>query len=287
MSGYFLDDRELIESGLGEMLPSGHLRGAARLNEAIRYSIFPGGKRMRPMLALLAAAAAGGTREEALPAACATEFLHASSLIFDDLPAMDDADVRRGRPALHLVFGEDVALLTALALLNRSYEIFGGSPRLMREAVNCIGINGMIGGQAADLNASESGGERNRKTTALMRLTFTAGAIACEACPEDVRPLARAGELLGEAYQIYDDVLDECGSPEDTGKTAFQDARHHRMSNVAAHGVAESLDRVAALVSEAKETLTARFGDSNALPPVLAAVDCIFKRASAASMVPA
>ena len=210
------------------------------------------------MLALLGARACGASAERALPAACATEFLHASSLIFDDLPAMDDADLRRGRPALHLVFGEDMALLTGLALLNQAYAIFGTSPELMREAVQCIGVNGMIGGQVADLEIRNSGvatGDcvsRNQKTTALMRLTLTAGAIACEASAEDVSVLAHSGECLGSAYQIYDDLLDQWGCREVTGKPEGQDLRHHRPSNVAEYGLHASLDQVERLVQRSE-----------------------------------
>ena len=149
--------RGLIESHLEHLLPCSGVRAAGRLNSAIRYAIFPGGKRMRPMLALMGAQLAQVNIDRAVPAACATEFLHAASLIFDDLPSMDDADVRRGRPALHLVFGEDVALLTALALLNRAYAIFGRSPALMHQATECIGVDGMIGGQAVDLEIRAAG----------------------------------------------------------------------------------------------------------------------------------
>ena len=153
--------RDLIESHLRALLPTSGLRETDRLNAAIRYAVFPGGKRMRPILTLLGAEAAGGQAEAALDAACAVEFLHAGSLIFDDLPAMDNARERRGVPALHLVFGEDIAVLAALALLNQAYAIFGRSPRLIAEAVSCIGINGMIGGQAVDL-AYRGAGSSNR-----------------------------------------------------------------------------------------------------------------------------
>lgn len=293
MPSFSTDYRGLIEAGLTELLPSGRLRGGARLNEALRYAVFPGGKRMRPMLALLGARVCGAGAEGAVPAACATEFLHASSLIFDDLPAMDDADVRRGRPALHLVFGEDIALLAGLALLNQAYAIFGRSPELMGEAARCIGVNGMIGGQAADLEFCGAGGatgdcvSRNQKTTALMRLTLTAGALACEAPEEDVRALARCGECLGSAYQIYDDLLDEWGRREFTGKPERQDLRHHRPSNVAEYGVDAALEQVAVLVDEAKAVLLKRFGNRGAVPELIRAIDGVVSKASAADLVSA
>ena len=143
--------RELIEDALQDFLPLSRLESAARLNDAIHYAVFPGGKRMRPLLTLLGARIAGVPLDDALPAACAVEFLHTSSLIFDDLPSMDDAALRRGSATLHLVFGEDIALLAALALLNQAYALFGSNTCLLAEAVACIGSNGMIGGQALDL----------------------------------------------------------------------------------------------------------------------------------------
>jgi len=295
MSGRHTNHRELIETGLERYLPTGHLLGARRLNEAVRYAIFPGGKRMRPLLAMMSAEVARCSAEDALPAACATEFLHASSLIFDDLPAMDDADVRRGRSALHLLFGEDTALLTALALLNQAYALFGSTPALLCEAVECIGVNGMIGGQAADLQiraagrASECGREsRNRKTTALMRLTMTAGAMAAGADAKDIRALAHCGECLGEAYQTYDDLLDEFGGCEETGKTARQDARHHRASHVAEFGIEASRRHVYELTGQAKDCLLSNFGRSQAVSVLLSAMDSVMSHsARAAAMVSA
>ena len=288
MSSSFISHRQLIETALQEFAPEGHLLGTKRLNEAIRFALFPGGKRMRPMLALLGAEVAGCCAKSALPAACATEFLHASSLIFDDMPAMDDADVRRGRPALHLSFGEDTALLTALALLNQAYLLFGATPVLLREAVECIGVNGMIGGQAADLairaagSANQRGREsRNRKTTGLMRLTMTAGAIAGGATSNDVRVLAHCGECLGEAYQTYDDLLDEFCGCEQTGKTARQDARHNRASHVAEFGILASREHVYELTEEAKDCLRAHFGGTDAVLAMLSAIDSVMSHSAA------
>jgi geranylgeranyl diphosphate synthase type II len=288
-----VDYRGLIETGLEDLLPRCNVRAASRLNSAIRYAVFPGGKRMRPVLALMGAQIVKGKIERAIPAACATEFLHAASLIFDDLPAMDDADVRRGRPALHLEFGEDTALLAALALLNQAYAIFGRSTALIREATECIGVDGMIGGQAVDLDIRTAGGtpekfdSRNRKTTALMRLTLTAGAIACDADDRDVDALARCGEYLGEAYQIYDDLLDQFGCCEETGKTAHQDARHKRPSHVLEFGSDASRDHVNSLIAESKQTLRNCFGDTEAVLVLTRAIDSIVGKVSVAGLVTA
>jgi geranylgeranyl diphosphate synthase type II len=287
------DYRRLIESGLEDLLPCSRVRAAVRLNSAMHYAIFPGGKRMRPMLALMGAQIVNGNIDLALPAACATELLHAASLIFDDLPAMDDADVRRGRPALHLVFGEDTALLTALALLNQAYAVFGRTPALIREATECIGVDGMIGGQAVDLDIRTAGGapqkfdSRNRKTTALMRLTLTAGAISCGADDRDIEALARSGECLGEAYQIYDDLVDQFSRCEETGKPANQDARHQRPSHVLEFGCDASRDHVSSLIAESKETLFNCFGDTEAVIVLTRAIDSIVGKVSAAGLVTA
>jgi geranylgeranyl diphosphate synthase, type II len=276
-----VDYRGLIESGLEELLPCSNVCAAGRLNSAMRSAVFPGGKRMRPVLALMGARVVDGNIDRALPAACAVEFLHAASLIVDDLPAMDDADVRRGRPALHLAFGEDIALLTGLALLNQAYAIFGREPALIREATACIGVDGMIGGQAVDLDIRAAGGtpekfdSRNRKTTALMRLALTAGAIACGAGEREIGALARCGECLGEAYQIYDDLVDQLGRCEETGKTANQDLRHQRPSHVIEFGSEASRGHVYSLVAESKETLLSCFGDTEAVIVLTRVIDSI------------
>ncbi len=254
--------RELIERGLHDHLPESRLRCADHLNHALRYAMFPGGKRTRPWLTLLAANAVGGCEYTALPAACAVEFLHASSLIFDDLPAMDNADLRRGKLSLHAACGEDIALLAALALLNQAYAIFGRWPLLLSEAVEAIGENGMIGGQAVDLlnTSAAPSAARNRKTSALMRLTLVAGALAVDADPDSVAVLATAGESLGEAYQICDDLLDaylDCGA---TGKTERQDARNGRASHASAFAADVCQAQAFELVNQATESIERHFG---------------------------
>ncbi len=269
--------RPQIEAALEERLPLSSQPNTERLNEALRYAIFPGGKRLRPMLTLLGAELVGATTQAALPAACAIEFLHTSSLIFDDLPAMDDADLRRGRPSLHHVFGEGVALLAALALLNQSYALLAGAAReqagcgaatrLVEEAARCIGADGMIGGQMADLallcaeqHALDGLAVRKLKTTALMRLTMTAGAMACGANEDDANSLARFGEALGMAYQICDDLMDELGRSDELGKPSKQDARHHRSTYCAELGVEAAHRLAASLIEEGKNSLRERFG---------------------------
>lgn len=268
--------RQAIEEELSDRLPLSFQPHAQRLNEAIRYSIFPGGKRWRPVLTLLGAELAGAGAGAAMPAACAMEYLHTSSLILDDLPAMDDADVRRGRTTLHLAFGESVAMLAALALLNESYALLarnardlgncGAASRLIEEAAACIGANGMIGGQAVDLALQGAGrgpealASRNLKTTALMRLTMAAGAIACGADDDDAVALADFGESLGMAYQICDDLLDELGASDALGKPAGQDSRHARSTYVAELGIERAHQLAVSLVEDGARSLRNRFG---------------------------
>ena len=265
--------RPLVERSLREHLPLSSRRGAERLNDALRDAVFPGGKRFRPLLTLIGATLAGGDLQTATPAACAVEFLHTSSLVLDDLPAMDDADLRRGRPTLHLAYGESLAMLAALALLNQAYALLvrlpsglpGRAERLIAEAASCVGADGMIGGQAADLDVTLQGRDaitsRNLKTAALMRLTMSAGAIACGADEDDVTALSLYGEGLGIAYQIRDDLLDEMGNAEAIGKTVKQDERHRRASFVKELGVEGAHEMARALAAQGKTAIAARFGE--------------------------
>lgn len=268
-----LSNRCLIEEALREHLPLSSRPGTQRLNEAITYSVFPGGKRIRPALALIAAKLVSDDITGALPAACAVEFLHTSSIIFDDLPSMDDADIRRGCPALHIAFGEDVAMLAALSLLNQSYALLACASsrseimvRLITEAASAIGSNGMIGGQAADLELGSGCGSveafatRNLKTTALMRLTMIAGAMACGANIDDCSALSLYGECLGAAYQIRDDILDETGESRITGKPAKQDARHLRSNFLCELGMEGAYNLAASFIEQGKAAISDRFG---------------------------
>jgi geranylgeranyl diphosphate synthase type II len=241
------------------------------------------------MLTLLGALVIGGTVKRALPAACAVEFLHTSSLILDDLPAMDDADWRRGRASLHLTFGEGVALMTALALLNQAYALMACAARdaqvtqrLLCEATRCIGSDGMIGGQVADLESSPAcaGAEmlasRNLKTTALTRLMMTSGAIITGANEADIAALAHFGECFGAAYQVYDDLMDEIGERDVLGKTVRQDGRHLRPSFVAELGIEGSACLATSLIEEGKQTLRERFGSHHEVQLLAQAADFMF-----------
>jgi geranylgeranyl diphosphate synthase type II len=273
----------LIESALQTHLPQVRHPGAKTLDEAIQY-VFPGGKRLRPVLTLMGARIFAEDIRPALPAACAVEFIHTASLIFDDLPCMDDAELRRGLPVIHKVYGEEVAQLVGIALLNQSYAIFGKVPALIAEACFCIGTEGMIGGQALDLVRTDATEralyerqdyllERNRKTSAMMRLALTAGALSLGVPQPETEALGNAGQWLGEAYQIGDDILDIRRSSDATGKTSGQDKRHHRPSHTSQQEKA-AVTQLVTLVADARATLQAAYGDRATY--LLAAIDLIF-----------
>jgi geranylgeranyl pyrophosphate synthase len=226
-----------VERALRENLPLSTRPGTEALNGAIEHALFPAGKRMRPVLCLAGAALAGCEAGTALQLACALEYLHAASLAFDDLPAMDNSALRRGRESVHARFGEANAVLAGLALLNRAYALFGeAGPGVLAQACRAIGEEGMIAGQAIDLlgvaRAREAHGEAYfLKTTALLRLAVSAGALAC-ACPARQRAaLEGFGYALGMAYQLLDDADDESfdrgrdGGPQASGEDLRGQAR--------------------------------------------------------------
>ena len=224
--------------------------GAPRtLVDAIRYSLFAGGKRVRPALALGAAELICGDDAVALPAACALEMIHTYSLIHDDLPAMDDDDLRRGKPTLHKVYGEAMAILAGDALSTMAFDVLAeaGNVRVIRELAVAAGVSGMAGGQVADL---ESEGKRvsleelqdlhAKKTGALIRVAVRCGAILAGAGEERLEDLTRYGEHVGLAFQIADDVLDVIGAEDVMGKKAGSDAAKDKSTYPAMLGVEES-----------------------------------------------
>ena len=274
---FIAEHRQPLETALAQALPLSQQPHARRLNEALHYALFPGGKRWRPVLTLVGARLCGGTFAAALPAACAMEFLHTSSIIVDDLPAMDDAETRRNRAALHRAHGEDVATLAALALMNSAYALLASGARangqlasglsLIEDATRCIGSDGMIGGQMVDLELKDSAQgfaaltSRNLKTTALLELTMTAGARSLGASDDDLAALREYGAALGMAYQICDDLLDEFGEAQQTGKPARQDARHTRASFVSELGHAQAHAQAHDWVATASHAVRHQFGE--------------------------
>ncbi|MFM1767509.1 MAG: hypothetical protein RJA22_38 [Verrucomicrobiota bacterium] len=226
-----------VNAALDRFLPAAKTRPAT-IHQAMRYSLFAGGKRMRPALTLAAAAACGGRAANALPAACAVECIHTYSLIHDDLPAMDNDDFRRGKPTSHKVYGEGIAILAGDALLTQAFEILAqarATPRyahadLILELARASGSLQLIAGQVADLEAE---GRRigapdlkyihERKTSALLCCAARLGGMSANATPAQLEALTRFGYHVGLAFQIIDDILDVTQTSEQLGKTAGKD----------------------------------------------------------------
>lgn len=269
--------RLLVDEALDRYLP-GAGDPPKEIHEAVRYSVFAGGKRLRPILILAAAEAAGGQGEQALGAAAAIEMIHTYSLIHDDLPAMDDDDFRRGRPTCHKVYGEAMAILAGDALLTQAFILLSTAPasgnsdseaclRVIHEIAQAAGTKGMVGGQVVDMLNEDREVDlatlqylHTHKTGALIRGCLRVGGILGSAGPDQLDALTRYGERIGLAFQIVDDILDLEGSLEALGKQAGSDLRKNKATFPALLGIEESRRWAHRLVSEAKESL-ALFGD--------------------------
>ncbi len=265
---YFEARRAAADAALERWLPR---KGdcPAPLAAAMRYAVFPGGKRLRPLLAQLACEACGGSADAALPGACAVELVHCYSLVHDDLPAMDDDDLRRGRPTCHKAFGEAVAILAGDALLTLAFEILAaqcGTPELAaqscRELALAAGARGMVGGQADDL-AGGSGvagahgpierleSIHGRKTGALLHASLRLGAAAAAAAAAALEAIDAFGQKIGLAFQIADDLLDVRGSESETGKRVGKDRGHGKLTYPAVLGADASAQAAQQLCQDA------------------------------------
>ncbi|MCC5025323.1 MAG: polyprenyl synthetase family protein [Candidatus Synoicihabitans palmerolidicus] len=241
-----------IEAGLDQHVPAAHTP-PAQLHAAMRYSLEAGGKRLRPALVLSAAELTGLTGDEALPAAVAIEYLHTYSLIHDDLPCMDDDDLRRGRPTVHKQFDEATALLAGDALLTHAFallaEAYASRPglahSLIRELADTAGSKRLIGGQMADLLGEAKGDATAadleyihlNKTAAMIETALVMGGHVGNLPPPHIDSLRRAGRHLGLAFQIVDDVLDETSDTATMGKTVGKDAATAKTTYVRIHGL--------------------------------------------------
>ncbi len=235
-----------------------------RLRAAMRYSLLAPGKRLRPILVLMAAEACGGNWKEAMPAACAVEMIHAYSLIHDDLPAMDDDRLRRGRPTCHIEFDEATAILAGDALIPLAFEVLAAEVRPPEVAVACCrdlgraaGARALVGGQMDDLAAEGKGpsleeleGIHRRKTGALLQVSLRLGARIARASDEQLEALDRYGAALGLAFQITDDLLDCCGDRTEVGKETGKDAAAGKLTYPRVLGVEGSRQRASSLIDE-------------------------------------
>jgi geranylgeranyl diphosphate synthase, type II len=230
--------RATIELRLNELVPDESCHPGV-LHEAMRYSLLAGGKRVRPLLTMLSAAGFGADEESALDPACAIEMVHTASLILDDMPCMDDATLRRGRPANHRVFGEDTAILAATALLNRAFGVIAECDALepsvrsdlVRTFSDAIGSNGIIAGQYCDLRPDAGDDPElprilqmyGQKTGALFVASVEAGARIARVDESWIDAVRQFAAHLGLAFQIFDDLLDRLGDEQDAGKDIGQD----------------------------------------------------------------
>lgn len=267
--------RELIEARLIEYsdFPPGC---PDILADAIRHSLLAPGKRLRPILTLMAAEACGSSCEAALPAACAVEMVHTYSLIHDDLPAMDDDDLRRGLPTCHRVFGEANAILAGDALLTRAFEVIAADVRPASASVQCCrllaiaaGGSQMVGGQVDDL-AAEAGQDmqgldeleaiHHRKTGAMLEVSLQLGGVIADATHERLEALHAYGRQLGLAFQVVDDLLDFAGDEAQLGKRTGKDASRGKLTYPGLLGVDASRQRARDLVAGACDAVSV-FGE--------------------------
>ncbi len=273
VKNYLSQRLTLIDGALERHLPPEDVLPAT-LHRAMRYSIFAGGKRIRPVLMMAACEAVGGEPERVLPAACAMEMIHTYSLIHDDLPAMDDDDFRRGRPTNHKVFGEATAILAGDALLTEAFVLLSGSEasREVPAAILCrviqlisraAGSQGMVGGQVVDMESEGKAIDfptleyiHTRKTGALMLASIQAGALIGGADEEAYGALTRYGEYAGLAFQVADDILDITGDQAELGKDVGSDQARGKATYPALLGLSEARARAAELKDLAVSALS-------------------------------
>ena len=266
----YLEARRLmVEEALEGALPQQD-GPETRVVEAMRYSLFAGGKRLRPILCLAASEAVGGDLKAAMPAGCALEMIHTYSLIHDDLPAMDDDDLRRGKPTNHKVFGEAIAILAGDGLLTEAFVLLSDYNSLLPErAVQVIGViaeaasyRGMVGGQVVDILSQNKRADletvqqmHSRKTAALIAAATESGALAGKGSEAQVAALARYGRAIGLAFQIADDILDIEGDTELLGKTTGADEARGKVTYPAAVGLERSRQAANEMVNDALAAL--------------------------------
>lgn len=280
-----------VDRALDRSLPKASAKPAT-IHKAMRYSIFAGGKRMRPALVLAAAEACGGTREAAMPLACAVECIHTYSLIHDDLPGMDNDEMRRGKPTNHKVFGEGIAILAGDALLTQAFEIAASSPGskrygprdLVLEIAKASGSLQLIAGQVADLEGEGRKISRaqlryihERKTSALLACSVRLGGMSANCTPAQLEALTDFGYHVGLAFQVIDDILDVTQTSEQLGKTAGKDVKAQKATYPSIVGLEKSRVIAAELTAKAEAALKPFRGRAVALEAIS---DYLLKRQS-------
>lgn len=266
-----------VDTALDDFLPiPGEAPGA--IHEAMRYTIFAGGKRLRPVLCIAAAEACGGNESSALKAACAVELMHTYSLVHDDLPCMDDDDLRRGRPTCHKVYGEGMAVLCGDALLTESFALLAKSDaserytvgQMISELASAGGSRKLIGGQVLDLEGEGQQLSKEQllaiheaKTAALLMTSLRLGGMTANASPEQLAALSDFGYSLGLAFQVIDDILDVTQTTKSLGKTAGKDVAANKSTYPSVWGLEQSGKEAERLTQVALEALEI-FGERGA-----------------------
>src|SRR5688500_1713197 len=279
LGSYLRESTDAVNAALDRFLPKAKTKPST-IHTAMRYSLFAGGKRLRPALCLAAAEACGGDRKEALPFACAVECIHTYSLIHDDLPAMDNDDFRRGKPTNHKVYGEGIAILAGDGLLTQAFEILvqGKSTKryshqtMVLELAQASGSLQLIAGQVADLEGegkslslSELRYIHERKTSALLRCAVRLGGMSANCTDAQIKALSDFGYYVGLAFQVIDDVLDVTQTTEQLGKTAGKDIAAQKATYPALVGLDKSREIAATLTKKAYKSLEPFKGKAVAL----------------------
>ena len=270
LKSYLASYQKRVDRALNRCLPKASAKPAT-IHKAMRYSLFAGGKRLRPILCLAAAEACGGKIEAALPLACAVECIHTYSLIHDDLPSMDNDDLRRGRPTCHKVFGEGIAVLAGDALLTIAFEIVSRAKAsrrydvsiLLREIAVAAGSRKLIAGQVADLEAEGRKTDRaqlryihENKTAAILTTSVRLGAMSANASVKQLAAMTRFGRALGLAFQVIDDILDVTQTSEKLGKSAGKDIAAKKATYPAVIGLDQSRVEARRLTRQAHNSLS-------------------------------
>ncbi len=268
---YLTERCKIVDKALGKFLPTARTRPAT-IHDAMRYSVFAGGKRLRPILSLAAAEACGGDYENALAPASAVECIHTYSLIHDDLPCMDDDDLRRGMPTSHIKYSEGIAVLAGDALLTIAFEILAQTPPTRRYDVGAYvgelavasGSRHLIGGQILDLEGEGNDVKltpaqlkyiHQSKTAALLTSSIRLGAMTADATPKKLEALTDYGQSLGLAFQIIDDILDVTQTSEKLGKSAGKDEATDKSTYPALFGLEKSRKEAVRLTAKAHDAL--------------------------------
>lgn len=271
----FDEYKELVDQHLMDFIPNIDNKSIS-LYESMKYSLTAGGKRLRPVLLLAACEFAGGNIKEAIPYACAIEYIHTYSLIHDDLPAMDNDDLRRGLPTNHKVYGDAIAILAGDGLLNCAFEaiskdmmFFYDSPEKIRKRVNAAyeiakgaGVRGMVAGQVSDIEAENAIASKEmleyihlNKTGALIRAAIKAGLYLGNPTDSMINDLEKYSENLGIAYQIADDIMDVVGNPDEMGKAAGSDEKKHKNTYTSILDIDHARNRLDELTAKAVESI--------------------------------